>query len=69
MLVWAGRVVGYNASVVTSNLHETTFCCFEKINFKVYHTKQKGILDILQFPGILVPSTLLKTLLSRLSET
>ena len=24
------------ASVVTSNLHETTLCCFEKISFKVY---------------------------------
>ena len=46
------------SSVVTSNLHETTFCCFEKISFKVYYRKQKGKLDILPFPVVLVQSKL-----------
>ena len=45
-------------SVVTSNLHETTFCCFEKISFKVYQRMEKGKLDILLFPVVLAPSKL-----------
>ena len=44
--------------VVTSNLHETTLCCFEKISFKVYGRKQKGKRDILLFPVVLVQSKL-----------
>ena len=45
-----------SASVVTSNLHEATLCYFEKNSFKV--RKQKGKLDILLFPVVLVPSKL-----------
>ena len=44
-----------NALVVTSNLHETTLHCFEKICFKV---KENGKLDILLLPVVLVPSRL-----------
>ena len=55
---YVARIRDTNSSVVTSNIHETTFCCFEKISFKVYYRKQKGKLDILLFPVVLVQSKL-----------
>ena len=43
-----GAMFAYTiSSVVTSNLHKTALCCYEKNSFKVYPRKQKGKLDIL----------------------
>ena len=45
----------FSKSVVTSNLHETTLCYFEKNCSNIYYRKQKGNLNILLFPVVRVP--------------